>query len=153
MQYRYEVFEVLMDVDEKLYDYAIPRLVLQPLVENALQHGLAACLSVRHGTLTLRVREIHHAYESGRELPSICIEIIDNGIGMDEKQLQELRSCIADHGEISRKHIGLSNVAQRFYLLFHNEQEITLESVFGQGTQIRIVFPAILCGEDCGQAE
>lgn len=144
MKYRYEDFETCIHVDENLYDYAIPRLVLQPILENAMQHGISACLSIRRGIIKLQVREMFYTYKSGRQLPSICIDVEDNGLGLDEKRLQELRDCIACHEEISKKHIGLSNVAQRFYLLFYEEQEITLESVFGQGTNVRIIFPAIL---------
>lgn len=144
LKYRYQGFEVVIDVKEGMYDYMIPRLVLQPLLENALQHGIAPCLPVRKGELRLCVTEVAYTYSIGKEAVSVCIDIEDNGIGMDEQKLRELRECINDHSDISTEHIGVSNVAQRFYLYFHNEQEFILESALGKGTHIRIVFPEIV---------
>lgn len=145
MQYRYDEFEVCFRVEEKLYQYAIPKLVLQPLIENALQHGIAPCLGIRTGRLEILAQEEKHIYADGKMRNSICIDIRDNGIGMDEKQLEELRKSIADNKQISGKHIGVANVAKRFYLLFQNEQELTVESMLGKGTHIRIIFPVVDC--------
>ncbi len=143
MQYRYEGIETFIDVEELACDCAIPKLILQPLVENSLQHGISACLGRRRGKLDIRIRRRTYIYKSGRELPSVCIEVEDNGIGMGLESLEELRKSVADHSNISRNHIGISNVAQRLYLLFQGEQEFFIESTLGQGTVVRIIFPAI----------
>lgn len=148
MQYRYGEFMVSVDVAENVYQYAIPRLVLQPLVENALQHGISALLAVRECRLSIRIGERMHRYADGTEMNSVCVEIEDNGIGIGEAELENLRNSIADQDNISSEHIGVKNVAQRFGLLFRNHQEMTLESVLGKGTYIRIVFRAMIFEEE-----
>lgn len=142
MEYRYGEFEVEINVDEKIYDYMIPKLTLQPLVENALQHGLVPCFGIRPGKITIQAEEIIYTYENGRELASVCIDITDTGLGMDEEKLKELRDSITDHYRIPAEHIGVFNVAQRVWLLFHEEQKVTIDSTFGKGTHIQLVFPA-----------
>lgn len=148
MWYRYGDFVVNVDVDEDLYKYAIPKLVLQPLVENALQHGISSLISVRECRLSISIKKILHRYADGEELESVCIEIEDNGIGIDEEGLLLLRKSIAEHSNISSEHIGVKNVAQRFFLLFHKEQEISLESTLGKGTCIKIIFTAVAFDEE-----
>ena len=144
MQYWYENFEVSIEVDELVEQYAIPKLVLQPLIENSLQHGISVRGTAHHGRLRISMSEMSYIYKNGRERLSVCIEIEDNGIGMDLECLEKIRKSMADHKDISQKHIGLSNVALRFYLLFYKEQEIILDSTFGVGTKIKIIFPAIV---------
>lgn len=143
MQYRYGEFETVIDVDENVYYYAIPKLVLQPLVENALRHGISLSMGSRPGMIKVQAKEIQHIYENGETVSSICIDVIDNGVGIDTEKLEELRNSIAEHDNISREHIGFSNVAHRLYLIFHNKQKVTIESVFGKGTHVRLVFPAM----------
>ena len=143
LHFRFEGFESVIDVEEALYDCAIPKLVLQPLIENAIQHGLSACLKVCKGVVSVKIREILHAYDGGNTIPSVCIEIADNGIGIDEDKLKELKDSMQNHSNISTKHIGVSNVAHRFYLYFHNEQQMMIESIIGKGTRIQIIYPKI----------
>lgn len=144
MQYRYGNFSVSIDVEEKMYQYAIPKLVLQPLVENALQHGIAALIPSRACSLNISIKKIQHCYGDGREREAVCIEIADNGIGIGEEELKKLQKGIVELDKLSAEHIGVRNVAQRFQLLFQEEQEMILESVFGEGTCIRIFFPGII---------
>ena len=141
MQYRYGEFEVLIDADEEIYDYAIPKLILQPLIENALQHGISLCMDARTGRIEIRVKEVMYAYANGKEQRSVCFDISDNGMGIDEEKLEKLRTTIQNHKIIPEEHIGLYNVAQRLYLLYHEEQEVTIESTFSKGTHIRLIFP------------
>jgi len=143
MRYRCEKFVFHIDVDPALYQCAIPKLVLQPLVENALQHGLSANMEHEIGTLELDIHQLQYTYANEKTINSVCIDVIDNGIGMDEKTLKELRQTIEAHDTINRKHIGLPNVAQRFYLLFHENYRIEISSSFGEGTRVRILFPII----------
>lgn len=143
MQYRYGEFETIIDVEENVFYYAMPKLVLQPLVENALRHGISLSLGSRPGSIKVQAKEIEYTYENGETISSICIDVIDNGVGIDTKRLETLRDSIAQHNNISREHIGFSNVAHRLYLIFHDKQKVTIESVFGKGTHVRIVFPAV----------
>ena len=60
----------------------------------------------------------------------------------DEEQLERLREKITDFTSVSKEHIGLHNVAHRFWLLFKDRQRIELNSSFGAGTEIQIIFQA-----------
>lgn len=143
MQYRYGDFETSIEVEESIKDYFMPKFVLQPLVENALQHGLPIRLNNGDAKITIQAKEILHTYAHGKELSSVCIDIMDNGLGIDEERLQQLRSELTKREEIARQHIGLYNVVRQFNLIFHDEQEITIDSTFGQGTSIRLIFPVL----------
>lgn len=142
MDHRYGEIDTQIDAEEGVFRCAIPKLVLQPLVENSIQHGLAPCIGMKKTELKISVKKIHYQYPNGTECPSVCIEIADNGIGMGEDTLEKLRKSISDYNKISREHIGLTNVSHRFYLMFHNEQDIQVESFSGKGTTVRIFFPA-----------
>ena len=73
----------------------------------------------------------------------MCIELTDNGAGIPPQRLEEVRRSIQDYSDITTAHIGLANVAQRFFLCFREEQSFLLESEEGVGTTIRICFPKI----------
>ncbi len=141
MKYRYGEFEIRIDVDEKIQNYSIPKFILQPLVENALQHGILPCMDTRPGSIKIQISEIPYTYKNGKELMSVCVDVMDNGLGVDEEKLEELRKSMNDHENIFKNHIGLFNVSERFYLLFHEEQEVIIESTFGMGTHVKLVFP------------
>lgn len=142
MNHRYGEIETSIEADPETYKYLIPKLVFQPLVENSIQHGLAPCIGMQNTKVIIRVSKIQYRYPNGVEQPSVCIEIEDNGIGMGDAALDRLRASISDHSNISREHIGLTNVSHRFYLMFHNEQDIQLESKPDKGTKVTIVFRA-----------
>lgn len=104
-------------------DYQIPVLILQPLVENAVQHGISK-KSVG-GTVTIRMKQARD---------SILIEIEDDGIGIsDEKQADLLRDGRPDRG------VGLLNIHHRLQRLYGRGLEIS--STVGTGTVIRLVLP------------
>lgn len=142
MNHRYGEIETSIEADPETYKYMVPKLVFQPLVENSIQHGLAPCIGTQNTKVIIRVSKMLYRYPNGVEQPSVCIEIEDNGIGMGDAALDRLRASISDHSNISREHIGLTNVSHRFYLMFHNEQDIKLESKPGEGTKVTIVFRA-----------
>ena len=141
MKHRYGDFKSIIDVDEEIEDCVIPKLILQPLIENSLQHGISPSLGIRSGSIKVQISELLYTYKNGKELVSICIDVIDNGVGIDEEKLENIRETMSDHHTPIKEHIGLFNVAERFYLLFHEEQEVTIESEFGKGTHVRLVFP------------
>lgn len=141
MEYRYGNLDITVECNEELYCCAIPKLVLQPIVENSIQHGFAGQTGDRKGALMICITKRMHKYPSGVECPSVCVEIKDNGVGIEQEQLEELRKRIGDYSGISREHIGLSNVSHRFYLMFHNEQQIQIDSVKGKGTCVQVLFP------------
>lgn len=142
MNHRYGQIETSIEADPDTYNCLVPKLVFQPLVENCIQHGLAPCIGIQDTKVSIRIKRMQYCYSDGVEQPSVCIEIEDNGIGMGEAALERLRAKILDYSNISKVHIGVTNVSHRFYLMFHNEQDITLESKPGKGTKVTIIFRA-----------
>lgn len=142
MRHRFGEIETNIEADPDTYNCMVPKLVFQPLVENSIQHGLLPCIGMQDCKVSIRVKKINHRYPNAVEQPSVSIEIEDNGIGMGEAALEKLRANILDHSNISREHIGVTNVSHRFYLMFHNEQDIHLDSQPGKGTKVTIIFRA-----------
>lgn len=127
--------EFFSDIDEKTLDVKVPRITLQPIVENAYVHGLQNL--ERPGEIHLNVRSIEE---------SIIIEIIDNGMGMDEETAQKIIISGIDE-RLSKKHvtgIGMNNVLERLEILFNikdRRELISIESKLGLGTKITLKIP------------
>ncbi len=118
-----------------LTDTLVPSFFLQPLVENAFNHGLGPKESSGTVWLTLEQSE-----------DMLIVQVEDDGVGMDAQQLQILRERLLDH-PVSGKHIGLYTVAARLKLI---DERCSFEvfSEKGKGTEIRIKMPLILSNEE-----
>jgi len=129
-EFRYaDILEYEIDVDPALYDYTILKLTLQPVVENALYHGIKN----KRGKGKITVR----GYE--RE-DRIFLEVIDNGIGMDEAELERLKGKLK--GEASHERgFGIGNVNERLRLNYGPEYGLSFESVKGEGTTVTVCIP------------
>ncbi|WP_164751899.1 sensor histidine kinase [Paenibacillus validus] len=106
-------------------DILIPPLILQPLVENAIRHGLMS--NLRGGTVTISVKQAADA------VVSFVIE--DNGCGMSEMRRDEIMKP-----DVKKRGIGLRNISQRLQLLYG--KSISVESAEGVGTKIFFDIPA-----------
>ena len=113
---------VRMDVDETTLDVPVPSMILQPLVENCIKHGLAR--KVGGGTITVRTSA------NGR---GAVIEVSDDGIGMTEERLES-----AFTGGI-----GLTNVNERLRVIYGVQNGLTLTSAMGRGTRVRLEIPSV----------
>lgn len=120
--------EVIWSVDASTREKPVLKFMLQPLVENAVEHGLT-----RNARLIVRIR-IEQDQDGG-----IGIEVRDNGKGMSPERLAEVRQMLS-HERISR-HVGLSNVNARIKLHFGDAYGVELESGKGEGTTVRLRFP------------
>lgn len=130
-QYRYpDRFELCMDVDEAALDVGVPRMLLQPLVENALFHGVLP--NVRFGSISVIVRMDH---------ASLYLEVRDDGIGMDEPTLKRYCSQGARTGTAHMYSIGLYNIRERLILLYGNAYALEVSSRPGAGTSVHITIP------------
>ncbi|MBQ9010553.1 MAG: sensor histidine kinase [Clostridia bacterium] len=138
VRYR-DVLNYEIDVDDGLYENTILKLVLQPLVENAIYHGIKE----RRGGGKITV--------SGREEAGMMVfRVTDNGTGMSPERLSALRQCLADGTDIphapefpghSGSGFGLRNVDQRIRLYYGQPEGLQIESG-RQGTTVTFRVPA-----------
>ncbi len=103
-RYRYE-----FDIDESCLQFHMPCMILQPLVENAIQHGIA--MRLQDGFV-----KIHVARKEDRML----LEIEDNGVGMTEEQIRQIEEDFRQH-KFSEDHIGLRNIYYRLQLFYSGD--------------------------------
>ena len=124
-------FSVVFDVDPEVYSYCIVKLVMQPLLENAINYGVEGMDD--SGEIRVTGRE-----ENG----AVILSVSDNGFGMPEEQV---RLVLTDSTRI-RKHgsgVGLVNVNNRIKILFGKEYGLKVESEPDEGTTVSIRIPAI----------
>ena len=130
--------QIEINAMEELLDWKIPKMLVQPLVENAVSHGLEP----KSGRGNVMVSVLSDGVEH------IRIMVQDNGCGMTEEQLakqkDKLKTALEDVSEI-REHqeIGIFNVFRRICLYYGNETEINMDSVEGRGTQISFRLPVL----------
>lgn len=117
-----------------LNQYTILPLMLQPIVENAISHGLEG--RETDGQITLEIFEDH------TENPQfLCIHVIDNGNGMTPEELEALRIRIATRDETRTRSIGLYNIDQRLQLCYGPDCRLEIYSTLGTGTTVSLHLP------------
>lgn len=121
-------FESNIHVEPSLQDYLIPKLSIQPIVENAIYHGLE--LKPDQGQITIA------CYTSD---PFVIIEVEDNGVGIPEDKLHEINSTLTR--QISDEHIGLANVMERIQLHYGKPYGIEISSQEQKGTKVTFKLP------------
>ncbi|TBL81513.1 sensor histidine kinase [Paenibacillus thalictri] len=130
--YRYpDMFDVEFLVNEDVLNMQIPRMVIQPIVENALFHGIHP--AEHRGNLKIEIK-LHSDY--------ISVAITDNGIGMDGTTMNQI---FKGSKKLSTNHqtrsIGLNNIKERLAALYGpNEYNINIVSHVGQGTKVEFSF-------------
>lgn len=131
-----ERVQYIQDVPEGLMSAEVPRLILQPLVENAINHGIDP--KVEGGYVRL---------EALCEHDRLLLRVTDNGVGMSEAQLLALRASLVSDGKPDR-HLALKNIDRRLKLLFGAESELTIESIEGHGSIVTVRMPLTRKGEE-----
>ena len=119
-------FDVVYEIDGQLLEYESLNLILQPLVENAIEHGIDQ-LTDRRGTIWIRGR-----LEDG----CVVLEVEDNGIGMDNSHAMEILGR-------ESKGYGVRNVNERIRLYYGAQYAMEIFSEPGRGTTCRLHFPAV----------
>lgn len=132
-QFRYQdTLAYNIDIDKALYNFTIPKLLLQPLVENALVHGIRG----KRGKGTISV--------TGRlEGDNIVFCVTDDGVGMDEEKLYNLRKASVD-GSTQSANIaafGVGNVNERIHIYYGENYGLFFKSQPDVGTTARVVIP------------
>jgi len=129
----YNRIRLRCEAKDDLLDRRVPKMILQPLVENAIFHGLAE--KEEGGEIVIRVDQ----------LPSqISIEISDNGIGMDDETLQAVQTALRRHevgSEDETGGIGLANIRRRLQLHYGRQYDIRCTSELGEGTSFTLLLP------------
>ena len=128
----HDILEYDIQIDQALYDYRILKLTLQPVVENALYHGIKYKRAKGY---------IHVNGETDGDL--IRLTVRDNGAGMEVEELEELRKEIGRPCKETERGFGLANVNERIHMYFGNQYGISIRSVKDKGTIVEIMIPAI----------
>ncbi|GGD66560.1 sensor histidine kinase [Paenibacillus nasutitermitis] len=141
----FDRFELQSDIPEELLQASILKLTIQPLIENAIIHGLGKKKS--GGVIGLRVRCTQGI---------LLIEVTDNGRGIDGQKQQELRSqlrapILSTGVDQETRGIGLQNIQQRIQLFYGEPYGIGLMSIPGEGTTVKLEIPYLLPADGKGR--
>lgn len=122
-----DILDYSIEIPDELLQYAIPKLTLQPLVENAIYHGIKYKRAV--GKIIIR---------GSQEENAILLSVQDDGAGMSEKQLETLRSEVYENRPAG---LGIINVHKRIKLYCGEDYGLSFNSVKGEGTTVVVRIP------------
>lgn len=131
-------FKLNLEMDKTVRKLYVLKLILQPLVENSLYHGLNYCTT--GDTITIS----SHTSEG-----CIYVDVSDNGVGMEPRQLEALRSRLREEpsftelGHRNKQSIGLKNIHSRIELYYGKGYGLSIDSHIGSGTTIHIKVPIL----------
>jgi two-component system, LytTR family, sensor kinase len=118
--------QVIKELDPESLELMVPAMLLQPLVENSIKHGLSS--KVEGGSIYLRSR---------LGMKDLVIEVEDDGVGMGAAQLIQKPSGLGGNG------IGMANIAERLKVLYGDTAKMTVDSHGGKGTLVRLRLPIL----------
>ncbi|MFD0677510.1 MULTISPECIES: sensor histidine kinase [unclassified Paenibacillus] len=122
-------FDVVWEYEDRVKKYNVPKLILQPLIENSIYHGI----KVMEGNYRIKIK----IWQTGELLQ---LAVIDNGIGISKERLGEVRHVLEmDTGETD--HIGLFNTNKRMKLLYGESFGVKVRSKYGRGTVVYLRIP------------
>ncbi|MDO4275784.1 MAG: sensor histidine kinase [Eubacteriales bacterium] len=136
--FRYDdVFDVVYDVDESVKPYKMIKLILQPLVENAIYHGFRE--HELQGTITVRAKD---------DGDYVRLEVEDDGVGMEPEKLNEILNKTSEN---PGRRFGLFGTIQRVSLYYQHENQelVNIKSQAGKGTVITVRIPKKEGEEQC----
>jgi two-component system LytT family sensor kinase len=122
--------KVIKELEPASLEVMVPSMLLQPLVENSIKHGLSS--KIEGGSVYLRSRLTDSR---------VIIEVEDDGVGMGSAQLLEPPTGLGGSG------IGMANVAERLKVLYGDTAKLTIDSREGKGTLVRIRLPILPTAE------
>lgn len=123
--------QIAYDIQERVQDYFMPKLLLQPLVENCIKHAFGE--NPNHAMIRISVKE---------EERKLVFRIRDNGIGMKKEILDVVKKGMEEI-EIDSSEIGVKNVHQRIQVLFGDDYGVQITSKYGKGTEVLLEIPEI----------
>ncbi len=128
-----EKLQFTLKVDENLYECSVIKMCIQPLVENAVNHGLKPLKY--YGNIAILTYQ-----EEGR----LYIVVEDDGQGLSDKQIQEMNEKLQTIGDLEAAQVGLRNVNERIKLIYGNEYGVWIgrrEADKQKGTRVVMTFP------------
>lgn len=132
MRYRFNgKFRLEIEMSDEIYNSQIPKMIIQPLVENAITYGLEA--SENGGTITICGKYTDN---------NMALSISDDGKGLDLEKLKLLRENLQNSGKTLPDSIGLVNVNERIKLYYGSEYGLHLEGGEDKGFKVQITLPA-----------
>lgn len=121
----------VIHVDESLYAIEVPKLILQPLVENAIYHGVKA----KRGGGTITITGVP-------EGENLVFTVQDNGAGMPQEKVEELNRRMSERSVLDeKKSFGLFYIRERIQLCYGTGYGVHVESTLGEGTRVTITLP------------
>ncbi len=120
-----------IEIDESLMSLYIPRLLIQPILENAIVHGIEEKLDKGHILVAAR-----------REDEDLYIQIMDDGVGMTEETMSHILREDYSMKKSGHTSIGVVNVNRRIQMIYGKDYGLLVQSVLGAGTKITIHIPA-----------
>ncbi len=133
----HDILDYKIEADEDILSGTILKLTLQPLVENALYHGIK--YKRGGGTITVRARR------AGAD--QVRLEISDDGVGFTPYKLNRLQELLADDSgpiSMSESGFGLENVHKRIQLYYGKQYGLSIESKYQEGTQVTVTIPLLV---------
>ena len=130
-KYRYgEKFEYSIFIASDTEELYVPKLIIQPLVENAIYHGIEP--SIDKGKIEIK---------SIRKGDDLVITVVDNGVGMVPDFIQDVLDVDRDGDESSSRSIGIKNVIKRIKTLYGENYGLKIQSELYENTTVSIVLP------------
>ncbi len=126
----YDIFDVIWDVKENFMNKKVIKLILQPIIENSVYHGIRPLKE--KGIIVIKATQ-----QKGK----MVILVQDNGVGMPTEVVQDINEKMSKMNEFESEHIGLYNVNQRIKLVFGDDYGVSIISDYGKGTKVRLVLP------------
>ncbi|MFS0658896.1 sensor histidine kinase [Niallia alba] len=127
-------FDTKVEVDEEILNYETIKLILQPLVENAIYHGVR--LMKKKGLIEIRGKEKEGV---------VVLEVIDNGVGMSAEKVNHINNVLTgvEKTEDENEYFGIRNVNERIKLTYGIEYGIYFKSKPNEGTSVTIILPIV----------
>ena len=128
-----DTLDCKLDIAHEAQNCIVPKLLIQPLIENAIQYGLTGTGEKRKLLIVIRAHI---------ENKNLVMTVTDDGNGMDEKKVSELHEMLSERTRTTN-HFGLYNIAKRIRLLYGEKSDMIIKSGLHRGTSITISFPAV----------
>lgn len=136
-----ETLNIIQQIAPDTLSAQVPKLFIQPIIENAVFHGF----SRKHDAECILTIACSKSSSSNNDCTTqfIILKISDNGIGINEKKLEQLHDILSDKKTPSGKSIGLRNVMQRMNLTYSEQCTLSIESIPGKGSCFIMTFPYV----------